>query len=54
MDPYGLALGHYDIIGRMRTQDNQGRAIDSSAVLPPAYGNQPISDGVDLSRKIAR
>jgi len=53
MDPYGLTLGHYDIIGRMRTQDEQGRPVDSSAVLPPAYGNQPVADGVDLSRKIA-
>ncbi len=53
-DPHGVALGHYDIIGRMRARDEQGQPIDSSTILPPAFGNQPVAEGVDLSRKIAQ
>ncbi len=54
IDPYGLALEGYDIIGRTRTQDEQGQPVDSSATLPPAFDNQPVKDGVDLSRKLAQ
>ena len=34
MDPIGLSLENYDLIGRWRTQDKQGQAIDASGSLP--------------------
>jgi hypothetical protein len=33
MDPYGMALENYDVLGRWRTEDN-GSPIDASATLP--------------------
>jgi hypothetical protein len=36
MDPYGIALENYDVLGRWRTEEN-GSPIDSSATLP--HGN---------------
>lgn len=33
MDPYGMALENYDVLGRWRTEEN-GSPIDSSAALP--------------------
>lgn len=53
MDPYGLALEAYDAIGRWRTKDEVGQPVDTSATLPPAFDNQPIAGGADLSRTIA-
>jgi hypothetical protein len=54
MDPYGLALEGYDAIGRWRTQDEQGQPVDTSTTLPPAFDNQTVTGGADLSRKIAQ
>jgi hypothetical protein len=34
MDPLGFALENFDAIGRWRTTDETGKAIDSSGVLP--------------------
>jgi hypothetical protein len=34
MDPLGFALENFDAIGRWRTIDEAGKAIDSSGVLP--------------------
>ncbi len=34
MDPIGLALENYDLIGRWRTKDEQGHTIDASGILP--------------------
>src|SRR6185369_15332215 len=33
-DAYGLVLENFDLIGRYRTVDEQGRPIDASATLP--------------------
>jgi hypothetical protein len=52
-DPYGLALDGYDIIGRYRTQYDDGRPIDTSATLPPAFDDQQVTGPVDMSQKLA-
>ena len=43
-DAYGLALDTYDSIGRYRTKDPQGRAIDPSVTLPALFDNQVAAD----------
>lgn len=53
-DAYGLALDNYDNLGRYRTMDPQGRAIDSSVTLPPLFNNQVAVDTVDMQQKIAQ
>ena len=52
-DAYGLALDTYDSIGRYRTKDPEGRAIDPSVTLPPMFDNQVATDTVDMQQKIA-
>ena len=52
-DAYGLALDSYDSIGRYRTVDPEGRAIDSTVTLPGLFGNQVAQDTVDMQNKIA-
>ena len=34
MDPYGFGLENFDAIGRWRTREADGQAIDASATLP--------------------
>lgn len=34
MDPYGLALEHFDWMGRWRDKDEHGNPVDASAALP--------------------
>lgn len=52
-DAYGLALDSYDIIGRYRTQDPEGRDIDPSVTLPPLFDNEVAGDAVEMQAKIA-
>jgi Protein of unknown function (DUF1592)/Protein of unknown function (DUF1588)/Protein of unknown function (DUF1595) len=52
-DAYGLALDNYDIIGRYRTMDPQGRPIDPSVTLPPLFDNATAMNVVEMQRKIA-
>jgi Protein of unknown function (DUF1592)/Protein of unknown function (DUF1588)/Protein of unknown function (DUF1595)/Protein of unknown function (DUF1585) len=51
-DPYGLVLEHYDLIGRYRDVDEQGRAIDASATLPKDVGGGTVSGVVELARRL--
>jgi hypothetical protein len=52
-DPYGLALENYDGIGRYRTMDDKGRAIDASITLPALAGGQMVNGGVELGQALA-
>ncbi len=52
-DAYGLALDSYDIIGRYRTLDPEGRPIDPSVTLPPLFDNDVAADAVEMQSKIA-
>ena len=53
-DAYGLALDRYDIIGRYRTMDPEGRPIDASVTLPSLFNNEVASDAVIMEEKIAQ
>lgn len=52
-DAYGLALDSYDIIGRYRTTDGEGRPIDPSVTLPALFDNEVAQDAVEMQRRIA-
>jgi hypothetical protein len=52
-DPFGLALDNYDGIGRFRTVDDMGRAIDAHTHLPAALGGAAVANGVELAQKLA-
>jgi hypothetical protein len=51
-DPYGVALENYDIIGRYRLNDAEGRPIDASATLPPNAGGQSVPNGVEMAKAL--
>jgi len=47
MDPIGLGFENYDAIGRYRTRDESGMAIDASGALPDGrtfQGAKELSD----------
>lgn len=52
-DAYGLALDSYDIIGRYRTTDPEGRPIDPSVTLPALFDNEVATNAVEMQSKIA-
>jgi Protein of unknown function (DUF1592)/Protein of unknown function (DUF1588)/Protein of unknown function (DUF1595) len=52
-DAYGLALEDFDLVGRHRTADEQGRPIDSSVVLPDQIGGGSAPNMVAVAEKIA-
>jgi hypothetical protein len=52
-DPYGVALENYDIIGRFRTMDAEGRPIDASVTLPPKAGGQSVPNAVEMAKTLA-
>lgn len=51
MDVIGLGLENYDPIGRYRTQDGAGHAIDPSGTLPGSM--QTFKDGIELTKVLA-
>jgi hypothetical protein len=52
-DAYGLALENFDIIGKYRTSDPQGRPIDASVTLPDAAGGGSVTDAVGMAQELA-
>jgi hypothetical protein len=52
-DPYGLALGNYDLLARYQTADEQGRLIDSSTVLPDNAGGAMVKNATDMAAQIS-
>jgi hypothetical protein len=54
IDPQGLALGNFDVIGRYRSADAAGRPIDSHATLSPTLGNQSVNGAAELARVIVK
>lgn len=52
-DAYGLALENYDNVGRYRTTDGMGRAIDAHATLPDVQGGGTVENGVELAQQLA-
>ncbi len=49
MDPYGIALGNFDALGRYKTKDRFGNNIDSKTEI----NNFSIADHKDMARAIA-
>lgn len=52
-DAYGLSVDSYDVIGRFRTQDPEGRPIDTSVTLPNQIGGGSAKDALEVAQKIA-
>ncbi len=44
IDPYGLALDNFDVIGKYRATDPQGRQIDASVTLPDGTVTTTVPD----------
>jgi hypothetical protein len=53
IDPFGLALDELDAIGRYRSHDDEGRAIDAAVELPRSAGGQRVQGAVELSIALA-
>jgi hypothetical protein len=52
-DPYGLSLENFDVIGRFRTMDAEGRPIDASVTLPAVAGGKPAKNAVEMGKALA-
>ena len=52
-DPYGLSLDNFDVIGRFRTVDAEGRPIDASVTLPPIAGSKQVANAVEMGKALA-
>jgi hypothetical protein len=52
-DPYGLALGTFDALGRFQTVDSKGRAIDPAVTLPPNAGRVPVASATEMANVLA-
>ncbi len=52
-DPYGVALENFDLIGKFRTTDSEGRAIDPAVDLPPAVGGGTAQNAVQVGAAMA-
>ena len=52
-DPYGLALENFDLIGRFRTMDTEGRPIDASVTLPAVVGGKAAMNAVEVGKALA-
>jgi hypothetical protein len=52
-DAYGIALENFDLVGRFRTTDDQGRSIDASVILPPVVGGQTAQNPVEVGTALA-
>lgn len=52
-DPFGISLENFDTIGRFRTVDDEGRAIDASVTLPPSAGATVASSAAEMGQALA-
>jgi hypothetical protein len=49
IDPYGLALEWYDVVGRYRTVDDLGQPVDGHTTLPAEVGGAKVQSAVELA-----
>ena len=55
MDPIGLSFANYDALGRFKTSDPMGAAIDSAGELTGAGdADGPLKNAVELGKRLAR
>lgn len=52
-DQYGVALENYDVIGKYRTVDDEGRAIDPAVTLPESAGGAAVANAVQMAEQLA-
>jgi hypothetical protein len=52
-DAYGVALDTFDVLGRYRDKDAEGRPIDPSVTLPQQVGGGDAKDIVEVAQKLA-
>jgi hypothetical protein len=52
-DPYGMSLENFDVIGRFRTVDPEGRPIDAAVTLPPIAGSRMVTNAVEMGKALA-
>jgi hypothetical protein len=52
-DPYGISLENFDVIGRFRTTDPEGRPIDASVTLPPVADSRVATNAVEMGKALA-
>lgn len=53
IDPYGLVLDRFDIMGRYRTEDPQGRPIATAVTLPQAVGGAKVESAQEMAQAFA-
>lgn len=53
IDPFGLALDTFDVLGRYREVDAEGRAIDASVTLPKEVGGGDAQNIVEVAQILA-
>jgi len=51
-DAYGLAIDTYDMIGRFRDKDHEGRPYDTTVTLPEQVGGGMAKDILEVAQKI--
>jgi hypothetical protein len=54
MDPIGVVFEGFDAVGRPRTTDEQGRAVDTTSTLQTEDESGPVSSPVDLGQMLAQ
>jgi hypothetical protein len=52
-DPYGISLENFDVVGRFRTMDTEGRPIDASVTLPTVAGGSVALSAVEMGKALA-
>ncbi len=52
-DPYGISLENFDVVGRFRTMDAEGRPIDASVTLPEIAGGSVANNAVEMGQALA-
>jgi hypothetical protein len=53
IDPFGIALGQFDAIGRARSEDSMGFPIDTAVTLPVEVGGQSVANAAELGAAVA-
>jgi hypothetical protein len=51
-DPYGLTLENYDLIGRYRTMDAEGRPVYTQTVLPDTVGSVTVNNPIEMANAL--
>jgi hypothetical protein len=54
MDPFGLVLDAYDVVGRYRTVDDLGHPVDTHATLPAELGGGTVESAVEVADVLAK